>query len=163
MNSVEQSFLPSEVKLERLLDLADPQEPVDNFENGFVNWSSRDQRTMKTYKFQSPYLDRQSTRKLVVVVDPQGRKLNVRMRTDSGFLSRPDNIGSFSAGKIVEGQGPQKIVLRREDFKGPDGKELEWSKIATFEITIFDTVNNQKIELATGSGAKTIQSIMLVE
>ena len=163
LNSVEQSFLPSEVKLERLLDLADPQEPVDDFEHGFVNWSSRDQRTIKTYKFQSPHLDRRGTKKLVVVVDPQGRKLNVRMRTDSGFLSRPDTIGSFSAGKIVEGQGPQEIVLRREDFKGPDGKELEWSKIATFEITILDMANNQKIELATSGGTKTIQSIMLVE
>ena len=78
-------------------------------------------------------------------------------------MSRPDNIGSFSAGKIVEGQGPQEIVLRREDFNGPDGKELEWSKIATFEITVLDTANNQKLELATGSGTKTIQSIMLVE
>ena len=151
------------MNLERLLDLADSQEPVDDFVHGFVNWSSRDQRTIKTYKFQSPHLDRQSNKKLVVVVDPKGRKLNVRMRTDSGFLSRPDNIGSFSAGKIVEGQGPQEIVLRREDFKGPDGKELEWSKIATFEITVLDTVNNQKIELATGSTAKTIQSITLVE
>jgi hypothetical protein len=78
-------------------------------------------------------------------------------------LSRPDTIGSFSAGKIVEGQGPQEIVLRREDFNGPDGKELEWSKIATFEITILDMANNQKIELATSGGTKTIQSIMLVE
>ena len=60
-------------------------------------------------------------------------------------------------------QGPQEIVLRREDFNGPDGKELEWSKIATFEITVLDTANNQKIELVTGSGTKTIQSIMLVE
>jgi hypothetical protein len=163
LNSVEQFFLPSEVNLKRLLELADSREPVDDFEHDFVNWSSRDQRTIKTYKFQSPYLDRRGTKKLVVVVDPQGRKLNVRMRTDSGFLSRPDNIGSFSAGKIVEGQGPQEIVLRREDFNGPDGKELEWSKIATFEITVLDTANNQKLELATGSGTKTIQSIMLVE
>jgi hypothetical protein len=94
-------------------------------------------------------------------VNPFGKKLNVRLRTDSGFLSRPNNIGSFSAGKTVEGQGPQTIILRREDFKGPEGKELEWSKIATFEITVFDAANNQKIALMADNGEKVLQLIEL--
>ena len=161
LNSLEHSLVPEKVSLEALLDVADPHEPVDDFQNGFSNWSSRDQRTIKTYKFQSPRLDRKKAKKLAIVVDPRGKKLNVRLRTDSGFLSRPDNIGSFTAGKTVEGQGPQTIILRREDFKGPEGKELEWSKIATFEITIFDAATNQKIALMTDNGGKVLQLIEL--
>jgi len=161
LNSVEHSFVPEKVNLESLVSLANPHESVDDFENGFGNWSSRDQQTIKTYKFQSPRLDRKKTKKLAVVVNPFGKKLNVRLRTDSGFLSRPNNIGSFSAGKTVEGQGPQTIVLRREDFKGPEGKELEWSKIATFEITVFDASTNQKIALMADNGEKVLELIEL--
>ena len=161
LNSLEHSLVPERVSLEALLDVADSHEPVDDFENGFSNWSSRDQRTIKTYKFQSPRLDRKKTKKLVIVVNPFGKKLNVRLRTDSGFLSRPDNIGSFTAGKKVEGQGPKTIILRREDFKGPEGKELEWSKIATFEITVFDAATNQKIALMTDNGEKVLKLIEL--
>ena len=161
LNSVEHSFVPEKVNLESLVSLANPYESVDDFENGFGNWSSRDQQTIKTYKFQSPRLDRKKTKKLAIVVNPFGKKLNVRLRTDSGFLSRPNNIGSFSAGKTVEGQGPQTIILRREDFKGPEGKELEWSKIATLEITVFDAANNQKIALMADNGEKVLQLIEL--
>jgi len=161
LNSKEHAFVPEKVNLDSLVTLADPQEAVDNFENGFGNWSSRDQQTIKTYKFQSPRLDRKKTKKLVLVVNPLGKKLNVRLRTDSGFLSRPNNIGSFAAGKTVEGQGPQAITLRREDFKGPEGKELEWSKIATFEITVVDTATNQKIALMADNGEQVLQSIEL--
>tara|TARA_E500000331_G_scaffold243357_1_gene233736 strand:- start:229 stop:2112 length:1884 start_codon:yes stop_codon:yes gene_type:complete len=161
LNSVEHSFVPEKVSLESLLNVADPHEMVDDFKEGFSNWSSRDQRTIKTYKFQSPRLDRQKTKKLALVVNPLGKKLHVRLRTDSGFLSRPNNIGSFSAGKTVEGLGPQEIILRREDFKGPEGKELEWSKIATFEITVLDAANNQKIALVADGGEKVLQLIEL--
>ena len=83
------------------------------------------------------------------------------MRTDSGFLSRLNNIGSFSAGKTVEGQDPQTIILGCEDFKGPEGKELEWSKIATLEITVLDVATNQKIALMTDNGEKVLQLIEL--
>ncbi len=161
LNSVEHSFVPEKVNLESLVSLANPHEPIDDFENGFGNWSSRDQQTIKTYKFQSPRLERKKKKKLAIVVNPCGKKLNVRLRTDSGFLSRSNNIGSFSAGKTVEGQGPQTIVLRREDFKGPEGKELEWSKIATFEITVFDAATNQKIALIADDGEKVLQRIEL--
>ena len=161
LNSLEHSLVPEKVNLEALLDVADPHEPVDDFENGFSNWSSRDQRTIKTYKFQSPRLDRKKTKKLVIIINPRGKKLNVRLRTDSGFLSRPNNIGSFSAGKTVDGQGPQTIILGHEDFKGPKGKEFEWSKIATFEITVIDAATNQKIALMTDNGEKVLQLIEL--
>ena len=161
LNSVEHSFVPEKVNLESLVRLAEPRESVDNFENGFGNWSSRDRQTIKTYKFQSPRLDRKKTKKLAIVINPQGKKLDVRLRTDSGFLSRSENIGSFSIGKRVEGQGPQTLILQRDDFKGPEGKELEWSKIATLEITVIDTATNQKIALMADNGEKILQVIEL--
>ena len=98
---------------------------------------------------------------MALVVIPRGKKLDVRLRTDSGFLSRPDNIGSFSAGKRIEGQGPQVMTFRRTDFKGPEGKELEWSKIATLEITVIDTATNQRIALMADNGEKVLQLIEL--
>ena len=161
LNSKEHAFVPEEVNLDSLLALADPQHVVDDFKNGFGNWSSRDRQTIKTYKFQSPRLDRKKSRELALVVNPRGKKLDVRLRTDSGFLSRPDNIGSFSAGKRIEGQGPQVMTFRRADFKGPEGKELEWSKIATLEITVIDTATNQRIALMADNGEKVLQLIEL--
>ena len=77
-------------------------EPVDDFENGFELVITRP-ATIKTYKFQSPR-DRKKSKKLAIIVNPRGKKLNVRLRTDSGFLSRPNNIGSFSAGKQLRGK-----------------------------------------------------------
>jgi hypothetical protein len=62
LNSVEHSFVPEKVNLESLVRLAEPRESVDTFENGFGNWSSRDQQTIKTYKFQSPRLGRKKQR-----------------------------------------------------------------------------------------------------
>ena len=48
-----------------------------------------------------------------------------------------------------------------EDVKGPEGKELEWSKIATLEITVLDVATNQKIALMTDNGEKVLQLIEL--
>ena len=61
----------------------------------------------------------------------------------------------------MEGQGPQTLILQRDEFKGPEGKELEWSKIATLEITVIDTATNQKIALMADNGEKILQLIEL--
>ena len=53
------------------------------------------------------------------------------------------------------------MTFKRADFKGPDGKELEWSKIATLEITVIDTATNQRIALMADNGEKVLQSIEL--
>ena len=60
----------------------------EDFENGVRDWSTRDQRSIKTYKFQSPFLDRSNTRKLALTIDPGGKRLAIRLNAGSKFLSR---------------------------------------------------------------------------
>jgi hypothetical protein len=53
------------------------------------------------------------------------------------------------------------VIVSREDFKSADGKTLEWSKIATFEITIVDEETKQKIDLTTHIGYAILKLISL--
>ena len=95
-------------------------------------------------------------------VDPQGRRLTLQLRAESKFLHRPDNQGSFTATRQISGAGPQEVVLRREDFNGPDGKPLDWSKIETFQVTLIDVEAKQPLALASGKDRSFLQSIQLV-
>jgi hypothetical protein len=63
----------------------------------------------------------------------------------------------------VEGQGNQEVIVGREDFKSADGKKLEWSKVATFEITIVDRASRAKLDLTTKDGHAVLRSIQLVD
>ena len=114
-------------------------------------------------KFQSPDVDRDNAKRLSVTIDPQGKKLALRLGVKSGFLNRPDNLGDFSFAKSVSGDGPQEILIRREDFKSSDHKTLEWSKIATFEVTIIDLENKQKLDLTSPMGHAVLQVIKQVD
>ena len=53
------------------------------------------------------------------------------------------------------------LEINREDFKGTSDKTLEWSKIATFEITLIDRDSNQKVDLTSEAGQALIDSIQL--
>lgn len=142
LNSAEQSLVPDSVNLNALAKLPKTRTVFEDFSHGIRDWSSRDQRSIKTYKFQSPDLDRSNNRKLSVTIDPHGRRLTLRLNAGSKFLSRQDNLGDFSYVKGLSGEGPQDVLIRREDFTSADSRTLEWSKIATFEVTIVDQKSN---------------------
>jgi hypothetical protein len=63
----------------------------------------------------------------------------------------------------VEGEGARVIRIDRNEFKGPDGKTLEWSKIATFDVSIVDEATKAKLDLTSAGGHKVLQLIQLVE
>ena len=65
--------------------------------------------------------------------------------------------------KSISGDGPQEVLIRREDFGSTDEKMLEWSKIATFEITILDEATKQKINLTSKAGHTILKRIQLVK
>ncbi len=160
LNSQEHAVVPEQVDRAGLARLADGDQ-IDDFQHGLRNWSSRNQRSIKTYKFQSPRIDRSVEKHLVVTVDPQGRNLAMRIQTDSGFLPREEDIGRFTVVKPVQGKGPQEISIHREEFKGPDGKTLEWTKIATFELTLVDTKTKEQINLMAEPGLAVLKKIDL--
>lgn len=162
LNSLEQVHLPGTVNRAALATLATETDIFEDFRHGTADWGSRDGRSITTYKFQSPALDRANANKLVFTIDPQGKQLTLRIRTESKFLHRPDNQGSFTVAREVTGDGPQAVVLRREDFTGPEGKTLEWAKIETFQVTLVDGESKQPLVLASEKDRSFLQSIRLV-
>ncbi len=163
LNSFEHAIVPESVNLESLTKMAKPGDVFEDFRNGIQDWSTRDQRSIKTYKFQSPELDRSNTRKLSLTINPQGKRLSLRLSVGSSFLRRKDNFGNFSYAKRISGQGPQQIVIGREEFKSADGKTLEWSKIATFEVTIVDEETRHKLDLTSKEGHAVLRLIKMVD
>ena len=163
LNSQEQVWLPEVVERRSLAKLAKGDDIFEDFANGARDWGTRDGRSLTTYKFQDPSLDRGNARKLAFTIDPHGKRLVLRLRAESKFLAPTDNQGSFTLTKQVSGDGPQEVVIEREDFEGPDGKTLEWAKIGTFQVTLVDVQGKTTLELAKGSGQGYLQAIRLVD
>ncbi len=163
LNSVEQAWLPETVSRRSLTQLASDSDVFEDFANGTADWSTRDGCTLTTYKFQDPSLDRGDGRKLVFTIDPHGKSLVLRLRTDSKFLSPADSQGDFTLTKQVSGSGLQEVVIRREDFQGPDGKTLQWAKIATFQVTLVDVEGKATLPLGSKEGQAYVQAIRLVD
>jgi predicted esterase len=163
LNSEEQSFLPESINLSSLVSLANPELVFEDFSSGIQDWSTRDQRSIKTYKFQNPELDRADHKKLSLTIDPQGRRLALRVNASSKFLSRENNLGDFSHARQIQGEGVQEVLINLNDFKGPENKSLQWSKIATMEIILIDLKTNDKIDLTSSKGHAILQAIRLVD
>lgn len=161
LNSKEHWLIPELVDLKQLSKLPKTRLLFEDFSNGTQDWSSRDQRSITTYKFQSPDLDRSNDKQLEFQVNPSGKRLSLRINASSKFLSQENNLGDFVFVKNIEGNQTQKITISRKDFKNVDGKTLEWSKLSTFGITLIDRDNGQKIMLTTRAGQKFIPSIRL--
>jgi dienelactone hydrolase/endonuclease/exonuclease/phosphatase family metal-dependent hydrolase len=137
---------------------------VDDFSNGILNWSSRDQSSIRTYKFQDPELDTSSERKLALTFNlKKDQPLLLRLGVDSKFLGNGRDLGSFNHGRRIEGDGPTTITLTPTDFKNKDGKALEWSRITTFSISLTDQKTKQKIKLAGSNARRFLTRIELVE
>lgn len=161
LNSHERSLIPETVDLRQLSQLPKERVVFEDFSRGTRDWSSRDQRSIKTYKFQTPDLDRSEGNHLLININPQGKRLLLRLNAGSKFLSQESNLGDFVYSTNLESDQPQEIVIARSEFKSPEGKTLEWDKIATFEVTLIDRDTRQKIILTSKSGQKFIQSIHL--
>ena len=97
-----------------------------------------------------------------MTLDPQGRRLSVRLKASSRFLSRENNRGNFFFMKVVEGSGPRVLKVSLDEFESDEGKALEWSKIAVFEVSIVDEGTNAKIDLTSRAGWQILSRIELV-
>ena len=108
-------------------------------------------------------LDRSNNNQLSIKINPQGKRLALRLNAGSKFLSQENNLGDFVYSKRIDGKRPQEIVITRRDFEHQEGKTLEWAKIATFEVTLIDRETNQKVILTSKPGQEFIESINLTK
>ena len=166
LNSQEQVFMPEKVNLSSLTKLIDPAIVFENFGKGAIDWGSRNLRSIKTYKFQNPSIDRSDSKKLLLEVNPQGRHFVVRCNADSKFLGRGNDIGSFSVSRKISGDGIQEIEIAAADFEPTDPENtsaLSWQKISTFEITLVDTKSHQVLDLTSDQGQSIQRAIYLID
>jgi hypothetical protein len=57
----------------------------------------------------------------------------------------------------------QEILISRDDFRSADGRTLEWSKIATFDISIVDQETKATLDLTSRKGHAVLQLIEMVD
>ena len=163
LNSREYMHIPSDIDLAAFNDL--PKSGlIDDFSKSMENWSSRDQGSFKTYKFQDPQLDTNPGNKLAITVhNKEGQDILIGLGIDSKFNGHGKDLGNFNYGTKISGRGPQTILLEAKDFKSKDKKTLEWSKISTFTISLTDAETKQRIKLGSPEGAKILKRIELVK
>ncbi|HCL97167.1 MAG TPA: hypothetical protein DHW77_05330 [Verrucomicrobiales bacterium] len=166
LNSNLRTHIPDDINLTVIAQL--PKSGlVDDFKNGTKNWSSRDQHSIKTYKFQDPELDTNSSRKLALTFSlKKDQPLLLGLGAESKFLGGGRDLGSYYHGRRITGDGKTTIILTLADFKirgGKKGKALEWSKISTFSIDLKDQKTKQRIKLTDTNAGQVLQRIELVK
>ena len=162
INSKEAIHEPKNIDLKKLPKLA-KSGLIEDFSNGTTDWASRNGDSITTYKLQSPMIDRSNDKVLAFTIDPQNRDHTLRLRLVSSFLSRENNIGSFTYNTKVTGKRPQQVLINRQDFKGEKDKELEWSKIATFNVTLVDHTQRKAIKLTDPQTHTILKRIELID
>jgi dienelactone hydrolase len=171
LNSLEHSIVPEQVDLQALTRLHHGNGVIDDFQDGLGDWAVGDEgRLLRTYKFQSPALDRSNDKQLLLRVNPGGRKLSLRLSTGSKFLHSDLNQGNFSCAVDVEGHGAQDVRIDRHAFKssdkgkkGQDAETLDWSRITRFDLSVFDRITRTKVELTSAEGLRILELIELVD
>ncbi len=164
VNSLEYSIVPEKIDLKVLANMQRQQAVFEDFEEGLQDWAVREEgRQISTYKFQNPAYAISNDKKLLLRIDPRGRRLSIRLRADSRFLSQGLDQGSFSLARSVQGNGPQDVMIDRRDFTGNDGKALQWSRITRFYLSIVDEDSKAKIDLTAKEGRGVLKMISLVD
>ncbi|MGB1937810.1 MAG: alpha/beta hydrolase family protein [Akkermansiaceae bacterium] len=163
LNSREHMHIPADIDLAAFEQL--PKSGlIDDFSGGMQNWSSRNQRSFTTYKFQDPELDTSGESKLAITLNlTEGREILLGLGIDSKFNGHGKDLGNFHYGTKISGNGSKTILLEAKDFKSKENKALEWSKISTFNITLTDAGTKQPINLASPEGRAILKLIELVK
>ena len=100
---------------------------------------------------------------MAFTIDPQGRDHTLRLRLGSSFLSRENNLGTFTYNTRVNGKGPQQILVNRKDFKSEKNLELEWAKVTTFNVTLVDHTKRKAIRLTDPETHSILKRIELID
>ena len=100
---------------------------------------------------------------LSITIDPQDRDHLLRLHVGSAFLSREKNLGKFSYETKVSGKGNRRVLIERGDFKSESGKELEWDKISTFSVSMFEEKNRKTLRLTDPANHSILKRIELID
>ena len=163
INSDEKWIIPKEVNLGKLKSISKETDIFEDFKNGTRDWSSRDNFSIKTYKFQSPLAKFSENKSLCLLIDPKDKDIVVTIRLESKFLSRENNIGNFSYTQKVQGNYPKEMVVPKEAFKSSIDRKIEWSKIATMEISMMNMENKQRVNLISSGEDGYLKSIKFTD
>lgn len=164
INSAEQMLVPDDVDLKQLRQLEQNELPLEDFSRGLANWSSRDQFSIQTYRFQDPRLNRSENRRLQITVNPLQGQYALRLNVESSFLSRERNLGKFTCVRTFSGDKPQTLILTTDDFQSDEQKQLRWDSIAVFELVLVDRSNNNaRIPLTSAEGLAILKRIELID
>ena len=162
INSKEAIYEPDNIDLGEFSKL-EKSGLIEDFSNGTTDWSSPNGESITTYKFQNPMIFRSIDKILSITIDPQGRDHLVRLHVGSAFLSREKNLGKFSYETKVSGKGNRRVLIERGDFKSDSGKELEWDKISTFSVSMFEEKNRKTLRLTDPSNHSILKRIELID
>ena len=108
-------------------------------------------------------IHRSNDQVLAFTIDPKGRDHILRLRLGSSFLSRENNIGTFTYQTKVNGKGPQQVLINRKDFKSEKNLELEWAKISTFNVTLVDLKQKKAVSLTNPKSHSILKRIELMD
>lgn len=135
----------------------------NKFSKGIGSWSSREQFSIKTYKFQGPELDTSPGNKLVLHFNlKKDQALLLGLSAESKFLGNGRDLGSSHYGRRIAGYGPKSIFLTTGDFKRKDSNALEGAKISTFSISLTDQKTKRRIKLTDLEARKVLGRIEVV-
>ncbi len=162
INSKQAIHEPENIDLNEMSKLA-KSGLIEDFSNGSADWASRNGESLTTYKLQSPMIKRSNDKALAFTIDPQGRDHTLRLRLGSSFLSRENNLGTFTYNTQVNGKGPQQILVNRKDFKSEKNLELEWAKVSTFNVTLVDHTKRKAIRLTDPETHSILKRIELID
>ena len=163
LNSLETILLPERLEWSAMEDLSETRVVLNDLSMEMKDWSSRDGRTIATYKLQSPRIKTSAASALRVEVDPKGRELLVRLRASGKFLDHRKRQGDFVCTTSVGGDSVQRIDFTRSDFVGEAGSEIDFGRVATLEITLIDKNSRDTLALFSQEGPSFLRRIELIE
>ena len=163
LNSEEVMFVPEQVDLAKLTELGVSTVVYDVGEGRAHGWTTRDGKTLNTYKFQSPRLIKENKSRLRVVIDSPVEDAVLRLSTSGKFLDRRIAQGEFRISKRLSGIGTHEIVIRREELMGDPSGDMDWAGVATFEIALVDPNSRQGIPLMRDDKLVLLKKIELLD
>jgi len=162
INSDEFLHIPDQLDLRLRQHLAETNVLIESASDIAENWSSRDGKTIKTYQLQSPFLNFSPASKMKLFVDHASKRMSIRIKVSGKFLDRKLSQGDYQAVKLIESDSGNVVTLGPADFKGDSSVRMDWTKVATLEITLIDLEARDAVRLYPPNDSHYLKRIEFV-
>lgn len=141
LTSNECVHLPTKIESSLLNKGAKHVAVFDDMKRGWIDWSRARDGGSNTFKFRDPAVDFTHGRALAIDIDVPHENISLRLRFSKNQYvtgaKGPKLMYHFT--KQLKEAGPQRVVVRPEDFKIKDGPPLkDWTNIYIFTLTTYD-------------------------